>query len=343
MDRLCGWAVCDGFGKNVLVNQTGDTVDPFDIYVSWRFIRQEADPFRHGTVTMPWGTQQTLSPQVRHILDTTLILADHVMAFCEKTNTLPPSPLQGGLTRFIGRYWHKRSLAPPECVDAETVATHLSAVKDAESSLNALEWKLRERRGERQFGKRRNNAEVCEVDLTWWVPKWEDACRLSEHVTKQSQVEAQRERFEQLKSEGREFIEAESARQQALTENVASEDPKEDKPAQKTLVVEKQKKTVIVFGESRPITDRPFRVLVLLATHLIAGKSLVSQQAMEGALWGRSIHKVKRTIPDVIRDLRQQMKENHPRADEVSALIRTRQSQGYELTVSPNDVELIEA
>jgi len=96
------------------VTETGLQFDPFDILLSFHAIEQNAlfgQPVQLGGYAFP-NTDRRLGSG---LLSAVLVRVANVMAFCERTRTIPPPSLLSGWRRMWAvcrRGWHR---SPPPC------------------------------------------------------------------------------------------------------------------------------------------------------------------------------------------------------------------------------------
>jgi hypothetical protein len=121
------------------------------------------------------------------LLEDVVVSVQNVAVFCDRTDTTPPAPLQGGwLQRFVERRRGRRHRFPPPCPDAEARAIAYDASVSAEASLNSLRHMLACAQGEapRIFGRPVYPTPTTGPAWTNWISTWKrDRDRAQHAVT----------------------------------------------------------------------------------------------------------------------------------------------------------------
>src|ERR1700722_17200623 len=90
--RLCDWAMVGGFPSGAFITVTGDPVDPFDMFMS---CRAAENGFGNG-VSLGGSTEHNPLWGLQYLVGVIVSIQD-VLAFCDRTDTIPPPP--------YGRRW----------------------------------------------------------------------------------------------------------------------------------------------------------------------------------------------------------------------------------------------
>jgi hypothetical protein len=172
---LCEWAVAGGFPEGSFVDSRGNTISTLDIYMS----------FRNAFKTNMFDTGITIGEMTVHapserwgqpLLSRVLVRAEGMLAFCERTSTLPPRSLLSGFQYFWATLKGDKSPAPPLCPDAEQYAAREFARSNAASVIANLEGILRGlKEGKRRIGFQRVGDGP--IDFEFWGDRW---CKLAE-------------------------------------------------------------------------------------------------------------------------------------------------------------------
>jgi hypothetical protein len=170
--HLCEWTVAGAFPPGALVTAVGSEVDPLSIFEAFRALSNQ------GSVNIG-GWSWHLDPgEALELLNTVLVTRDHVLSFCERTGTLPPPSLRGGVGWLLAILGQQKHLAPPPCPDGEDHAVRQNARRHAIGTMNSLRNMIAGLEGKPvRFARRRIAGEPIDLDC-WnedWRKMWEHA------------------------------------------------------------------------------------------------------------------------------------------------------------------------
>ena len=206
--NLCDWIMMDAFPADSLVTAAGDSVDPFDIYMSGRALSSGPGGITVGDYTAHdprWGMG---------ILGAVGVSEHGIREFCETADTVLPPMLRTSIRRIFG-FARATNRAPPLCPEAEACAAKHSARQMAVAGMNGLRQILAGFQGKRTaFGPRHSGD--GDISLEFWRRRWakqRDQCLLGIDRTGEASLE---QALEALDAEWAAFIAAETQEQRTI-------------------------------------------------------------------------------------------------------------------------------
>lgn len=323
--RLTEWTMCGAFPPEVFRTAADIPVDPFDIYMSFRAL-SETSGFGGGIHL--GGTTYSAGRWGIDILGSALISSSAIEQFCEKADVEPPWQRYVSFWGFQRKAARRQHLAPPPCPEAEDCAIRYDAGRSAEASMNSMESLLG-----LLLGKPRPHYPAIfdggPIDLNYWGTRWADHRAYALSSIEISQNEHARGRLDRLDDEWEKFVQSHVLEQKcsAVATQVIA-----------TMSLCKSERLARFKGVEFVLPERPFQLLYLLSERSKLGKPVVSVREIESHLWGDQLHKMKRQVSDVVRELRDildKVPESSGRA-----LIHTLHKQGYRLELPPTAILL---
>jgi hypothetical protein len=127
----------------------------------------------------------------------------------------------------------------------------------------------------------------------------------------------------------------------ASTQNATADDVGSSGPrATDVAFVIRRGAREVSFGPRKvAISDRPFRLLMLLAEAATGDRGAVSRQEIEKHVWGNAVVSTK-ACADAIRDLRLKLAKVLPRSLAVQSVIASRQPAAYVLDLDPRQIQI---
>jgi hypothetical protein len=204
LGHLCEWIAASAFSKNALIRATGEKVEAFDIYMSFRKI--SAGSTGGGIYIDGWTIRDGGARWGAHLLSEVGIDTQEVLGFCERTNTLLPRSLVRGFKRFWNWSELSKNLAPPACPNPEKHAAELWAKNTAKEAIDNLRGKLLTLQAPSfPVGLRKDPAET--LDLDFCQTAWNEVRSHAEAALARCNAPDLRKELESLDAEWLVFVE----------------------------------------------------------------------------------------------------------------------------------------
>jgi DNA-binding winged helix-turn-helix (wHTH) protein len=341
--RLCEWAVVGAFPRGAFVTSTGDQIDPFDIYMSFR-----AGATDEKTVTLGDRTMFGRRPE---ILMNVLVAVEDVLVFCEKTKTIPPPFLHSRFSRFLAQLHGGKHLAPPPCPNAENHATRIDARNSAIGWMNRLRDILAGLQGKPRsgFGPRRQDNEP--IDFTYWGGKWAETRAYAQNNIERSGEGELQQTLNTLDAEWTAFVSAElstagraapiedtdqrtrkAETTKAISQNRALSGPR--------LSIAKRARLGVFDGHSLKLSRRSFDLLLMLAQGGGNASAPVLKRDIEKQLF--SAHSGEKAVSQALHRLKRELKKSGVGHPTVDSLIENIRATGYRLTIARSEIKVDE-
>jgi hypothetical protein len=345
--RLCEWAVAGAFPEGTFVTSGGEKIAPLDLLIAVRVVI--------GNGQAPFG-DETINTDVDVARDrvTSALLTGHdILEFCERTETLPPPSMLGGLRRLLAGRDRRKHVAPPECPAADEHAARQWAYRNAVGGLNALRSNSTRLKGE-HMGPGPRRTENDPVSFEYWGPKWmkmrddvqADILRCGDNELQQ--------KLSALEAEWKEFVDGNSAKAEADAEpqrgSVNTVAFTETLPANATIVageptiteprlrISKTLRRAHLDGHKLTLYPRQFKLLLMLAETAMKSEGPALKIALESHLFaGRFDDKA---LGQAVHKLKTQMIESGLAADVGQSIIENVRATGYRLLLPASDIQI---
>ena len=152
--NVCEWTMAGAFPPDSLKTAIGTPVASIDIYISLLALTQDRGPFHSGSIQLgSWTLPNVDQRWGLNVLSEILVTAPDVLAFCERTRTLPPPSVLNNAQRMWMRWTRNLHLAPPPFPQAEDMAIRHHEREVAVATLNFMRSKLNRFTGKQsQYG-----------------------------------------------------------------------------------------------------------------------------------------------------------------------------------------------
>jgi hypothetical protein len=171
--NVCEWTIAGAFPPDSLRTPTGASVAPFDVYLSSLALIQSGELSHNSSIKL--GRFTLVNGEQRwglRCLSEILVNVTDILAFCERTNTLPPPSVSRGAKRIWVRWARTPHLAPPPFPDAENIAIRFHEHELAVGTMNRMRSCLNKLQGTQSPP--RNMRQPSEpIDLKYYQAQWD--------------------------------------------------------------------------------------------------------------------------------------------------------------------------
>lgn len=109
------------------------------------------------------------------------------------------------------------------------------------------------------------------------------------------------------------------------------------------IAINRSSQAVALDGRPVPLTDQPYRLLVVLAEIARLHPGFLNDTGIEEAVYRNDILPSARPVRDIVRELRDQLAAglSTTDADAIRSLIQSRRSSGYRLQLKPTEIVIV--